>query len=342
MELNKLIKDNFWNYHTLSEFEPIAYLKNIHEEDITSICFLKDGRLVTSSTNTILIFNKNTFRIEIIIKEKGNVTYMNINKDGTLITCLYRTYLHLYEINGNEYNIIQTIKPYDLISDVIGKFDNSFQTQKFIELKNGNIAFLVWAYAVSFYKKKKKSKKYSYLNKYKEKDEGVTDLIELDNNEFCLFLTFEKKIQFLDMNTKKITENIKFNIYTSYSKNSLLLMNNKDILVAGDKQMLVIDAQKKIIINTINLNVDFNLTSMYKLSYNIILVGYWNNYIEQLQYDENTKEIKVISRTMKTSINNGIYYVDNISIFNNNFIVTSYTINNKSKNSSLVIRKFKK
>ena len=119
-------------------------------------------------------------------------------------------------------------------------------------------------------------------------------------------------------------------------------MNNKDILVAGDKQMLVIDAQKKIIINTINLNVDFNLTSMYKLSYNIILVGYWNNYIEQLQYDENTKEIKVISRTMKTSINNGIYYVDNISIFNNNFIVTPYTINNKSKNSSLVIRKFKK
>ena len=34
---------------------------------------------------------------------------MNINKDGILITCLYGTYLNLYEIKGKKYKNIQTI-----------------------------------------------------------------------------------------------------------------------------------------------------------------------------------------------------------------------------------------
>ena len=108
---------------------------------------------------------------------------MNITKDGILITCLEGTFLNLYEINGKKYKNIQTIKPYSLIMDIIGKFDDSFSIQKFVELKNGDSVFLVWGYAISFYRKKKRSKKYSYLTKYTEKNrnENITDLIELDN-----------------------------------------------------------------------------------------------------------------------------------------------------------------
>ena len=57
---------------------------------------------------------------------------MNVNKDGILITCLNGTFLNLYEILGKHYKNIQTIKPYNLISDIIGLFDNSFSIQKFI------------------------------------------------------------------------------------------------------------------------------------------------------------------------------------------------------------------
>ena len=83
---------------------------------------------------------------------------MNINKDGILIVCLDGTYLNLYEIKGKKYHNIQTIRPYSLKIDIIGIFDGSYSIQKYIELKNGDIAILVWAYALSFYKKKKNSK----------------------------------------------------------------------------------------------------------------------------------------------------------------------------------------
>ena len=52
--------------------------------------------------------------------------------------------MNLYEIKGKKYKNIQTIKPYTLFMDIIGIFDDSFSIQKFIELKNGDIAILVW------------------------------------------------------------------------------------------------------------------------------------------------------------------------------------------------------
>ena len=136
MELKESDKDNFWNNHTLNDFQRLAILKNVHSSEIVSICFLKDGRIASSSEDkNILIFNKNTFKTEITIKEKKGIVYMNINKDGILITCLSGTFLNLYEIKGKEYKNIQTIKPYTLFLDIIGIFDDSFSIKKFIELK---------------------------------------------------------------------------------------------------------------------------------------------------------------------------------------------------------------
>ena len=145
MELNIPKKDNFWNNHTLMDFEPTAFLQNIHSGRINSVCFLKDGRFVSSSDDYyVFVYNKITFKKEISIKEKKSIVYMNINKSGILITCLRGTFLNLYEIKGKNYKNIQTIKPYSLLSDIIGKFDDSFSIQKFIELKNGDIVILVW------------------------------------------------------------------------------------------------------------------------------------------------------------------------------------------------------
>ena len=145
MDLNGFKKVNFWNNHSLKDFEPIAFLQNIHSGAINSVCFLKDGRLASSSDDCyVFIYNKITFKKEITIKEKKRIDYMNINKDGILITCLSGTYLNLYEIKGKNYKNIQTIKPYSLLIDIIGIFDSSFSIQKFIELKNGDIAILVW------------------------------------------------------------------------------------------------------------------------------------------------------------------------------------------------------
>ena len=86
MELNNSNKNDFWNNHTLNDFQQLAILKNVHSYEITSVCFLKDGRIASSSGDGYaLIYNKRTFKIEIRIKENKRICYMNVNKDGILI-----------------------------------------------------------------------------------------------------------------------------------------------------------------------------------------------------------------------------------------------------------------
>ena len=339
MDLNGFKKDNFWNNHSLKDFEPIAFLQNIHSGAIKSVCFLKDGRLASSSDDCyVFIYNKITFKKEITIKEKKRIYYMNINKDGILITCLSGTYLNLYEIKGKNYKNIQTIKPYSLFLDIIGKFDGSFSIKKFIELKNGDIAILVWAYAISFYKKKKK--KYSYLTKFPESGERITDLIELDNKQYIIAYKYEDKIEFLDMNSKKITETINTDKYFfSDSKNEMILMNKNDLLLAGNKGIIIIDIQEKKIIKKINLSSPGYLSYIFKLTNNISITGHWYNYIEQWEYDDVKKEIKIISFTNSKKLGHELLEASSISIFKNKLIVAPY--DNTLYSSSLIIYKYK-
>ena len=263
----------FQNNHTLNDFQQLALFKNVHSSKIDSICCLKDGRIVSSSWDKyIFIYNKNTFKIEIRIKEMKIIRYININKDGILIVCLDGTYLNLYEIKGKKYHNIQTIRPYSLKNDIIGIFNGSLTILKYIELKNGDIAILVWSYALSFYQKKKNSKKYSFINKFKEeRDENITDLCELDDNQYCLSFKFIKLIKFLDWNKKEITKTIKFddNFYSSDSKNQLLLMNKNDLFAIGSKNIIIIDTKCKEIIKNIKVDLSGYLSSIYKLSKNI-------------------------------------------------------------------------
>ena len=344
MEFNNSKANNFWKNHTLDDFQILTILKNVQKYSIDSVCFLKDGRIASSSDldNNVLIYNKITFQIEIRIYEKSGVHYMNINKDGILILCLSDTFINLYEIKGKKYKIIQVIKPYSLFYDIIGKFDHSFSILKFIELKNGDIAFLVWAYAICFYKKKKNSKKYSYLNKFSEKrDENTTDICEINNHQYCISLRYNKSIKFLDMNSKKITKIINLNLYFSDSHNQFLLMNEKDLFVSGQKSICIIDIQQKEIIKMIDLiNINGYLSSIYKLPNNIIIAGFWANYILQLEYDEIKKELRIISEIKgKKRETSDLFNIKSLSIFNNKLIVSTY--DNKIGPSSLIVYKLK-
>ena len=94
----------------------------------------------------------------------------------------------------------------------------------------------------------KKRKKYSYLNKFDTKiNESSTDLVELDDNQYCVCFRYDNLIKFLDMNLKNITSKIEFklnNFHITLSKNQLILINNNDLLLAGDKNLYIIDIQK--------------------------------------------------------------------------------------------------
>ena len=144
------------------------------------------------------------------------------------------------------------------------------------------------------------------------------------------------------MNSKKITETINIDKYFfSDSKNEMILMNKNDLLLAGNKGIIIIDIQEKKIIKKINLSTPGYLSYIFKLTNNILITGHWHNYIEQWEYDEVKKEIKVISCTKtKEPFGSGVLFdISSISIFNNKLIISPY--DNSLDNSSLIIYKYK-
>jgi hypothetical protein len=118
-------------------------------------------------------------------------------------------------------------------------------------------------------------------------------------------------------------------------------MNKNDLFLLGSQEIFILDIQKKEIIKEIKLKVDAGyLSSLYKLSDNILLAGFWKNYIEQLEYDEIKKEFKVISKTSKKQFTNSeLYEISSIAILKNNLIVAPF--NNNLGGSSLIIYKYK-
>ena len=170
---------------------------------------------------------------------------MHINKDGILMSCIYGCLLNLYEIKGKNYKKIERIRPYSILDILIGRFSDRDSINELIELKNGNLVIMVYSYAICFYKKKEKS--YSYLNKINQNiDESATDLCEIGNKEYCFCFGFKNIIKFFETNSQKITHTIKlYDFSSSLSNNQILLINKTDLIVAGEKSIIIIDVVKK-------------------------------------------------------------------------------------------------
>ena len=70
--------------------------------------------------------------------------------------------------------------------------------------------------------------------------------MELDNQQYCIAYKYRHLIKFLDMNSQKITSIMDLkDLYFSDAHNNLLLLNEKDLLIVGSYNLLIIDIQKK-------------------------------------------------------------------------------------------------
>ena len=87
---------------------------------------MNDGRLTSGSEDkSIIIYNKTSYKPDIIIKEHNGSIFCIIQlKSGILASCSYDKTIKLYNINENEYKVIKTLNEH-----------KSFVTKK-IKLKN--------------------------------------------------------------------------------------------------------------------------------------------------------------------------------------------------------------
>ena len=89
---------------------PIYKLTN-HSSSVLCLCVLNDGRLVSGSAdNSIIIYNKNTFQPDLIIKvHNSSICFIIQLSSGELVSCLEEKTIKLFNIKGVKYEILQTL-----------------------------------------------------------------------------------------------------------------------------------------------------------------------------------------------------------------------------------------
>ena len=273
IDYNKIFQDFNIVNHT-----PKNKLTNHGNNNIYTIIQLQDGRLASGGCDgSIIIYNQKTFEPEMTIKEHSKKIYDIIQlKNGNLLSCSNddKT-MNEYQLNENN--------TYKLISQVnVGK-ENS--PRQMLELENGEIG-LVANNSIIF-----------YLNLNNKFDEDFN--IKKDDNQIGNYLEMipvkkgelvicgeKDKIQFFELNSRKLKEIININRDIHWTPSKLFCMiNERCLCVGGADKITLIDVYNKNIIREVQDNGAH--ICLLKLNDNILLTGKNNHDITQWKINEN-------------------------------------------------------
>ena len=268
-ELNKQINnsnDSFNNF-CIKLKEPIHILK-YHTSQIFCSTVLKDGRFVTGSQdNSIIIYNNKTFKPDLIIREHTSAIYCVTQfSSGILASTSNDKTIKLYSINGNEYNVIQTLSYH---ADAV---------YRIYELNNKKLVSCSSDFSIIFY--------FKYNNEYTKdfsiKTKGHNgEIIQIKDNEICFIETTNNAICFFDLLERKIITKIS-HLTLCYTIVESLLMISKDLLLAfGTEKLTIININYRGVIRTIDVSGSSYFCSACLLNNNILLTGDNNHRIMQ-------------------------------------------------------------
>ena len=107
---NNLKNVNLYDDFNIKAKEPVHIL-NSHTGSIYGVIILKDGRLVSCSSDcSIIIYNKSTYNPDLIIKEHNSDVYRIIQlSSGELVSCSWDNNIKLYNLKEKDYEILQIL-----------------------------------------------------------------------------------------------------------------------------------------------------------------------------------------------------------------------------------------
>ena len=284
IDYNEIFQD--FNIINRTPKNKLAYHGN---NSIYTIIQLQDGRLASGGNDrSIIIYNQNTFEPEITIKEHSKGIFDIIQlKNGNLISCSYD------DKTINEYEN----KTYRLISQIkVGKDKSPRQIK---ELNNGQIG-LVASNSIIFYLNLNNKLDEDFIIKSNDNQIGKYYEMLQVNPEEIVISGENDKIQFFEINSRKLKEII--NIYRDIHwspGNVLCMINEKCLCVGGQDKITLIDVYNK---NIIREFIDNGIHQcILKLNDNILLTGKNNGDITQWKINENN--LIIISKKGKAHQN---------------------------------------
>ena len=299
---SKIFKDFNIVYRT-----PSNKITSHGNKSIYTIIQLQDGRLASGGNDgLIIIYKQKTFEPEITIKGHAKGIYDIIQlKNGNLVSCSYD------DKTMNEYLITES--GYEILSQV--KTGKNYSPRQILELENGEIG-LVAESSIIFYLNVNNMFEEDFSIKYDDNQIGkYYEMILVKPGELAISGE-NNKIQFFELNSRKLKEII--NIYRDIHwtpGNVLCMINERYLCVGGQDKLSLIDVNNKIIIREIQ--GEGTHLCLLKLNDNILLAGKTNGDITQWKIKENNL---IIAGKKRMAHQSTIY---KIIRFNNSIITCS-------------------
>ena len=232
------------------------------------LCILKDGRLVSGSEDySIIIYDKNTYQPDLIIKEHSNYIACIIQlSSGILVSCANDKTIKLFKINGKNYEILQTLS------------HHSNYVWKIIETKNKALVSCSSDSSVIFYLKDN--------NEYKKDFQISTNgscssLIQTKDNEICYSEYNDQRICFYDIFKRKINASISgIDKYNGYKEWFIMIKKNL-LIVPGNNKISIINTDEYKLIRTIEVPNSGWITGTCLLNKNMLLTGDFSETLRQ-------------------------------------------------------------
>ena len=258
---------------------------------------MNDGRLVSGSCDkSIIIYNKITFQPDLIIKEHNSYLCNIIQlRSGVLASCSDDKTIKLFKIEGNKYEVLQTLNYH------------KSQVSRIIELNNETLVSSSLDSSIIFYIKDN--------NEYKKDYQFFTQcscftIIQTKENEICYSEVNNKKICFFDLLEREVKASL-ININLNNSIRSKLILISKELLIIPEKAKLtIVNINKYEIVRIIETPDSGSIYGICMINKNILLTGDKNKTIKQWKIEGNnliltSKKKNAHSRDINVLLNIG-------------------------------------
>ena len=247
--------------------EPIHKFK-YNTSWISCSTILKDGRFVIGSGDkSIIIFNNKTFKPDLTIKEHSGYVYCITQlSSGVLASASSDKTIKLFNINGNSYNVLQTL------------VYHTSSVYKIIELKDKKLVSCSEDKSIIFYFKDNNE----YTKDFSITTDGkCSPIIQTKDNEICYSEETNNALCFFDLLQRKSISKIN-NINKRIGSYDWYLMMSKDLLlITGENKLSIINVNSRNLVRTISVPDSSWINIALLLNENMILTADNNNKIIQ-------------------------------------------------------------
>ena len=277
----------------------------VHDGLINTMKVLNDGSLILCTEKGIIIkYDKNVFNEEAVFK----------NYQGKKIYCANqcsKNNIIFFANENNEIIFIEIVNEVNLKEIKIIKKAHENVINKILELINSNLVSISNDGNIKIWENFNEIKNIKLKKIY-------NDVIQINDNLICCLNSKEKKIDFIDFNNGKITnsiENILIDIEENvYDCNLMILLENSNLIVAGNEEFYIINTEKFNILN--KKKKKKKITCLLNAFNNCILIGDKGGNIVQYQNENN--EYKKLSILKKAHF----YFIKSLIFLKNGMIVS--------------------